>query len=478
MPFIGVDVSRDLHPLDYIHSLKEAGIACFGAEKVFWNDIEPASASGYRWTVYDDAVKKIEAAGGDILPTIWCVSSWATEKPSIGNPSSMPQNKFRQRYYDFIRAFVERYDGDGISDMPGLKRGHHYLQIEDEAQNLGDSWIASQALDIYKSDSMQYYRYAAKEYGEMLRSAYSAAHTANPHSKIISFSFNFGDYFNRNPSEVFETNPRMAFLNEIMINYNRYFDIIGVQANYSYTGIPVMIQYLRSRYALQKPVLCADAASMPMIGQYQFEKPDQYEEIYPYLKDKTILAILDKGPEHPRYAEIKLWWEKEKAILCVKKAVIAAGAGAEQISFQFMQTWRGSGSAWLHSDLLSSGPQMGDAEPEGTPRPAVFALGQLIRKVDNFVTIENMNPLPPGEDPYSWNWIYRWKNNGKYSYIAWNETIKNTIDFRSLVSSEQVTLTPIITKMDSDNNPEMQEPFYRNTAAIPIGSIPVYIEVK
>jgi hypothetical protein len=87
---------------------------------------------------------------------------------------------------------MEGYDHDGVEDMPGLRYAHRYLQIEDEAENLGDSWVDGPACGAHGKDSEARFRCGADEYGEMLKLAYPAAHAANPDAKIFSFSFNFG----------------------------------------------------------------------------------------------------------------------------------------------------------------------------------------------------------------------------------------------------------------------------------------------
>lgn len=224
MPFIAADVSHTLEPFYYLQGLSDAHIGFFGAEKLFWDEFEPSESSGYQWDAYDDVIREIEARGGDILPTIWSISTWATEVPSSASPSSAPRAEYRQQYSDLIYAFMERYDHDGADDdMPGLVYAHNYLQIEDEAENLGDAWIDSAACDVHPDESEARFRCAADEYGEMLELAYQAAHAANPDAQVVSFSFNFGDYFDDNPASFPSISPkaqyRLAFLDQVFVHY-------------------------------------------------------------------------------------------------------------------------------------------------------------------------------------------------------------------------------------------------------------------
>ena len=76
---------------------------------------------------------------------------------------------------DFVGALVERYDHDGVDDMPGLKRAHLYWQIGTEYENV-EQWDTT--------DGNQ----RVKKYVALLQAAYEAAKQANSEAKIISFS--------------------------------------------------------------------------------------------------------------------------------------------------------------------------------------------------------------------------------------------------------------------------------------------------
>ncbi len=42
-----------------------------------------------------------------------------------------------EQYYDYLYHVVERYDGDGINDMPGLKRPVIYFELGNEVSESG-----------------------------------------------------------------------------------------------------------------------------------------------------------------------------------------------------------------------------------------------------------------------------------------------------------------------------------------------------
>ena len=464
----------------YLTSFTKNGIYSFGSEKEFWGLIEPSKGK-YDWANYDSKIKKVETVKGDIYPTIWSGSEWGSSAETL-KPSSIPKSEYRQNYKDFIKSFMERYDKDGENDMPGLEYAHNYLQIEDEAQNLGDAWQASSNCDSKKTDQTAYYQCGAQEYGETLKLAYEGARETNPNSKIISFSFNPGDYFDQNiyPSISPNSNPKVAFFDYVFKNYNSYFDTIGVNCNYGYQGIPGFISYVRNTYKLNKPIMCVDAGTMPMLTRSQFIKQDKYLNKYPFMSDSDILAVLDNGTSDPKFAEIKPWWEGEKSKISVKKAVVAKGAGVEKLFLQFgiaePKTHGLTQNPWTHSGLISSGMSKMNDGSIGTPRTILYAAEQLVEKTDDLNSIQNLNPLPLDSDPKTWIWIYKFNSRDKTVYIAWKDEQEGKADLSSFIGKGDVKITPMVTKLDSSFNPIYEKSSTVSSGEVPLSSTPVYIE--
>jgi hypothetical protein len=486
--FLGVDGQSlvagqpDTFAFEHLDGLSENGISFYGDEKLFWHNFEPDSPLGgihvYYWDSYDEIVQRVEAVGGEIAPTIWCSSSWGTVVSAEQNPASMPIDA--QDYADFIKAFVERYDFDGgVEDMPGLKSAHNFLQIEDEAENIGDAWAASSNCDQYLNDDQAYNRCAAREYGETLKIAYLAAKEANPDVQIISFSFNPGDFFDDNPkvSGVPE-NAKVAFLDEVFKNYADYFDIIGLQCNYNFTGIGAWIGFIRNIYNLNKPIMCADAAPMPMLGSHPFHPGlNLYLDRYPELSDLEILDILD-DTAHSRYSEIKAWWEAEKARLAIKKAVVTASAGGMAIFYQFIAgTDSATRNAWCHSGMLSSGIDGRLEGPPGTLLPAAHALGQLSAVAEaGYHKIEDLNPLPAGNTPVDWIWIFRFDSPNEPTLISWcGLGGAATQDFSEFFETTNVKVRGLITELDDNYEPIRPSDEIHPANAVPIDESPVFI---
>lgn len=97
---------------------------------IYWTKVQPTKThvdrGQYDWRFYDAMIGRAPR-GVRILGTI-CVgtgrtkpSSWAFLNPDVEN-----------HYLEFVRQVVERYDGDGIADMPFLKNPITHWQIENE----------------------------------------------------------------------------------------------------------------------------------------------------------------------------------------------------------------------------------------------------------------------------------------------------------------------------------------------------------
>jgi hypothetical protein len=482
--FIGVDMNgRDISENEYITALTDAGIYSFGSDKLFWLDVEKSPTSGYNPEYPDDIVRKIEMVKGDLCFTLYNVSTWATEVPSERNPASAAKSNYKNRYFRYVRAFAERYDKDGKHDMPGLKYAHNYFQIEDEQALSG--WIGTAECEYLSKtgDEDATYRCLAEAYGEHLKTAYEAIKSANPLAKVITIAFNPGDFFDVNPALTdIPLRGRLIFLDMLIKQYNEYFDFLGLNFNYDYVSIHGMTRFLDQRWGgYDIKYMVADAGTMPNLFRDQFVKDELYIDRYPFKTGSDILAILDTGTGHSEYAEIKNWWEGEKAKLSFKKAVVAADAGAEQIYFQFCYAAGAAQNAWSHSGILSLGLELEDDGIKGTPRPLVFALGQLNDRVGSFNEVKNIHPLPPGINPRDWIWAYSYRGDtGLTEYIVWSGGDATTINLRRSIPSlpEYVIVTPIVTTMDALYMPIYPHSDIKPSTAIEIDDTPVFIEVS
>ncbi len=140
-----------------------------------WYEMEPAPG-GLDFQLLDKVVEQLSSAGIEVVVTLRCNSNWACEqqvspaggKGNCGKMSSAPKDM--ADWSRFLKQVVERYDGDGDGDMPGLRAPVRYWQIENEF--------------------MSQWKGTDQQLAEVLRAAYEAIKAADPHARVIGPGLN------------------------------------------------------------------------------------------------------------------------------------------------------------------------------------------------------------------------------------------------------------------------------------------------
>ena len=106
-----------------------------------WRFVEPAPGQ-YDWSFWDDLVRQAQAHHIYLLPSIGdSVPSWANGSGDWRQPPSdlYSQPMQNTNWYKYVYAFVQRYNGDGIGDMPGLTQPIKYWELWNEP-DLRQGW--------------------------------------------------------------------------------------------------------------------------------------------------------------------------------------------------------------------------------------------------------------------------------------------------------------------------------------------------
>ena len=151
------------------------------AGRFIWGLIEP-EAGRYDWKfTTDKRVERWQDKNLAVLVTIWPFATWDQDScnhdkpeavgmfPGMGTRLYYPCNE--EAYIDWLTAVVERYDGDGIDDMPGLKYPIRHWEVLNEPEMQGPK------LTFYQEDS--------ESYLNLLKVSYRAIKSANPDSIVL-----------------------------------------------------------------------------------------------------------------------------------------------------------------------------------------------------------------------------------------------------------------------------------------------------
>jgi len=160
---------------------------------VIWNSIEKTKGE-YDWESVDNAFEgKDEYFKGDVyhIAMIWPYANWdqknchsgerykatghlkeAGEDLMMGAPCDM------NAYTGFVEKVIERYDGDGNDDMPGLKTPIKYWEIMNEPEMQGGMGGGA-------GEDLKFFVGTSQEYLDILKSSYEAIKKADGEAKVV-----------------------------------------------------------------------------------------------------------------------------------------------------------------------------------------------------------------------------------------------------------------------------------------------------
>ena len=437
-----------------------------------WGSIE--STEGERnWGPLDAVVSDYQAAGfASIQLLITAESPWASRRaPTFGDRGdSLPQEDYLDEYAAFVRDLVERYDGDGQDDMPGLLYPVHHYGVEREFTGY---WPSGDPYD----------------YVRLLRIAYQEIHTADPEAQVLLVALLMADVFNGTPTPA-EIERRVNQPN--ILSYNREaidtvlaacdaYDVIDFHALADYSEIPPTVAWIRAELESlgcdPKPMWIGDAFSMSaLIG---FGGPFGVIEPRPFAPTTAdtladVIALLETvgDPQAENHQQSVEWLYGAMAQGLVKKIVVSAGEGLSGINIGNLEDWilldtpqavaaqiRAFGTStfmgMMDTTLTlqhvadpwpgAAGPMSRQRRP-GDPRPAFFALQLTVEKIGSYTSVEELS-LGDGvwayvfETPDGPVWVL-WYDDGEL-YLPGQAPPSVEISLETGSSNALVTRTPV-----------------------------------
>lgn len=164
-----------------------------------WDSVQSSADAGYDSSGMDEIVRKYSRKKIGVLATLWPFAEWdQAANPDYASCAVSANDQFlegmrdkegktetgsrlpRHRcnptdwtaYENFVKAVVERYDGDGVRDMPALKYPVKYWEVMNEPDLEG-----AEDLDFYVGD--------AAGYATLLERTYAAVKAADPNAWIL-----------------------------------------------------------------------------------------------------------------------------------------------------------------------------------------------------------------------------------------------------------------------------------------------------
>lgn len=409
-------------------------------------------------------------------------SSWGSVNVGrLKSANASPKPQFRPHFQRWIAAVVERYDGDGNADMPGLRWPVRHLEIGSE-------------LSSYEPEPV-------REYLETLKLAYEAAHRASDrviiaHAAFLITPVNMNV---RNPSEydvVWRNTKRVDMTHNLadmraVLDHPELFDVI----NFHNLGEPYEIEhvmrwlsYETSRRVYTKPVIISDTAPTSYIGWGPATE----------CKGSPLGIIASPATETDRCriaayftklvagdAATLAWTRGFVAADHVQRTIIAAEQGAKLINLSFTtdlpfatsKLFRaGAGiSAWggaIKANLFAG---------QVTERyPLFHAIRQMITQLDGYQSIQRV------AHPESRARIYRVTRRNGVMWIAWRdpqaallpEDGEPVLEVRLDVGAPSVTIEPVITRMNQTRPAQLRVQTNAGQLSLRLTHRPVYVTAQ
>jgi len=438
-------MSRMYRSDKWASKLAETGAGWVDFASVSWRQIEPrpprAGRHRYRWEQLDASVRLWQQYGFEITMWLRLGNGWfagPVKYQPLGKllkfkgSDRLPAPEYMDDYRAWVRALVERYDGDGRDDMPGLLRPVLYYQCGNEYGN-----------PMFWTGTLQ-------DYVTLLKETRAAARAACTEVKIISNGLRWNNFFCGDPKAEKVQERWEAFLaqlpndqlrrmwqrnyefNLLTIKHADLVDVIDVGGNGPWpeasAGYFVWVKRELAKAGFSdKELWDAEARCEPPLiyrKQLQFH-PDRFVP-----DGRTVLKML-KQKQHPRHDEVVRWYRAEQARICAKVFVTRFAAGAQKVFMGMPGDWDVPPAAWVVPN-----PYIGLMSSSCEPWPAYYAMKLLVEKLDGFDTVEQVAAAPDVE-------LYRFGfSGGRTVWVAWLSE-KKVRGLSDPLPARRVSLAPV-----------------------------------
>ncbi|MEI7987406.1 MAG: hypothetical protein WCI88_00085 [Chloroflexota bacterium] len=446
-----------------INLSKELGVSWISSQPfVIWVDIEKVPGY-YDWSKLDEEVSTIQQMNLDCVIVLIPMTLAPEEQAKIKKETGAADYRFllfkndsgdvqlyphteaeNNRWKNFIRALVDRYNGDGVNDAPHLRFPVRNWQILDQFPS---PWFSD-----------------VKTYLNLLRISYQGIKSIDPTARVLlagvasenvqRLAFANGDIEDNEAGVVAGTrfgrpqvgsmkDTKIAKLNlEFILKEGKgSFDIADLHLYVPKTtfvhGEITWLRNLLLQYGYNIPVWITEAG-----GPYKLragQKSSFGDYYYGYYTDK------------------------ENAEFVIKIHVLAAVDEVERFNWRLAET---EGKDFYNGPYSN----MGLIHPNSMKKPSYFAyknLRNFLQDFSNVIDLSSKNVK-----------LYEFSIGSQKKYIGWleKETKQNTIDLSKYLPRGILKIVPVITALDSRGNALQPDNINVEIYAVPMGITPIFIE--
>jgi len=400
----------------------------------------PSNIFGERREELRRILSKYSASGNYDSPTSSFIAFMRS--PQSKTWRLYPHDETASLWAAFVKAAVERYDGDGRYDMPGL-----VFPV--------CNWHYVEEYPMPEWDSVE-------TYIQTLKLTYASVKEANPQARVIlaGLAGNYARMFAY--TDGFITDPDAGIWNGIFLSRDQ------VAGN-------AFIQQEKQEY---EPILREGR------GYYDVVDIHLYEEKITFMEGKIdyLLHLMDKngyavpiwcveggGPfKDPPGVETKYgqpyfgsWSEQENAEFVVKMHVLAAAKGVQRFHWGLIGTrdtdfWNGP---WTVMALMSYNRQK---------KPPYFTFQLMIQKLDGFTSVQDLS--------FGTVRLLAFNVAGRQVYVAWSQEA-GEYDLHTALGDTALDITSIVTQLDPGGGPHIVSPYTTSSSSVQLSATPVFLEI-
>lgn len=156
--------------------------------ELYWNEVEKEEGE-LDWYFIDERMEEFNEMEIYPVVTIKPFANWdqdachgkeyeAEFDPMKGGNVKVGKPCDMEAYRDFLAKAVERYDGDGTNDVPGLAIPVKYWEIMNEPEMQGGSTGGM-------GEELKFFVGTSEEYLEILKASYEVIKAADPDAKVV-----------------------------------------------------------------------------------------------------------------------------------------------------------------------------------------------------------------------------------------------------------------------------------------------------
>lgn len=456
-----------------------------------WTVVEPLPGTGnYDWSDLDALVRSAQTAG---INRVFVLKTG--NGPSFSEPDcfrmvegaaavgGLPDGRrlascpitpeMENAWSRMVTELVERYDGDGNRDMPGLIRDLRVdIEVENEAVN------------------PQYWDYgtnnrtlAADRYLRLLELSYRAKQVADPDTQVILTGLFQPNLLARcdghpgNPGCTPAILQNVAFTKRILAR-PEIFDAVDVHvfAYYHFepefidAGFQWVVDQMQQR-DYQRPIYSLEWTGANMLPISFEGYTDEFRDYFPYsanFPSDAAFQAMYVGLDQPGNVTYRQWFEAEQAKEFGKLFTNMLARGVRRLVHVQYADYR-SGAPWDNPYWNWQGiiKYVGGAPIR---KPSYYTYNILSGRIFGFTAARR---IEQGNDVRLYEFTFPTREP---AYVLWTDGADTVLDLSPVMARKTLRVTHLVTRLDAANGPVVQPEQTVPATAVPAGDVPVLLE--